>query len=293
MAEYTLLRCGIDYINGHLRRKGKSVAFAGSMVCRMTDFWGPDRNVETLRNADFEEYFDARIDGGVTPGTAYKDLTHITAAIRFAHKRERIAKLPVWDRPSIIHAKRRPLTEDEFRLVIAQPMSERLLRFYWCAYYTGSRSRAIEEWTWDRCDLDRDIAHFNVPGTRVTNKRRVDGFPICPEFKALLVEWKREAKDSHVIGLGKSGRCTSVYHAAHHVVRVKCGLTDSTLVPRHCMRSMFVTELVDRMIEQRGAADMEVVGALTGDNPDMLRKHYLSLRTDHMTKAAALRGASR
>lgn len=285
-AGYSLPQCGVDYVLNHLRRKGKGEQRAIYGLRRAVRFLGAPE-VESLKREDFERYIDALAAEGVKASTIRAVLAPVLSSIRFAKKRERIAIVPACDLPDADYAFRRPLTEEEFRLVMKQPMSARLRRFYRVAYWTGARSRAIEElqWAW-AVDFERRILNFNPPGRRITpTKRRVDGFPIPDELLALLVSWRERAADEYVIGRGPHGRCTTTYHEAAYVVRELAGLKDPTLVPRHCMRKMFATEMFDKR------ADPEVVGALLGDNPDMLRRHYVVIKAERMRETMLMRAA--
>lgn len=288
---YTLLQCQIDYLKS-LRRKGKPVTTASYSFRLFSGFKGADFEVEKLKRIDFVNYADSRYAAGIAQPSVRRELTLVMAGIRDAKKYEQIAIVPSCELPSGDGMKRRPLEEEEYqtiiRLIEHKPDNahKRLHKFYQLTYWTGVRSRAAEELKWDRVDFERRIINFNPEGRKVTpTKRRVDCFPIPDEFYPILVQWKAEAKDDYVIGLGPRGRCTTTYHHAHHVVRVMAGLTDPKLAPRHCMRSMYATDLFDK------GADPEFVGGLTGDNPAMLRKKYVVIKAKRLRETAGMRGA--
>lgn len=291
---YTMAKCADDYVREQLVKKGKNWKKPHGSFRFFFRVVSPKLDAEELTSEMIEGYADSRIEDGSNPLTALGDLTFIRAAMNYAKKRNRIKIVPYFPMPNGPFKERRPLAEEEYRIVMAQTMSERLRRFYLVAYWSGHRPGAIEEMKKDRVHLDTRTFDFNVPGARLTNKRRVDGFPIPDEAIPILAQWLAEPTDDpYLIGgrkiAGKWVQCSTTYHEAAHVVRVLAGLTDPKLVPRHCMRKMFVTELVERMIRTTGTADMETVGALTGDNPEMLRKHYLKIADSRLRDAANLR----
>lgn len=288
---YTVTQCYWDYCRW-LQRKGKEGMRASLAYRRFFDLVGVDKIVEELRRADFDAYADMRVGEGANPLTARAELTRIMAGINRAKLEERIKIVPVCEMPEGVHKVRRPLTEEEFVIVMRQRMSERLRRQYVLMYWTGARARATEEirWTWG-VDFSRRVINF-VPPNRVIpkNKRRVDCFPIQEEFMPMLRQWydaRKPEDDDYVIGVGPQHRMgapvVSTYHEADHVVRELAGLTDPSLVPRHCLRKMFVTELFDK------GADPEAVGALTGDNPAMLRKHYAFMKAEKLRVTSGMR----
>lgn len=291
VAKLTLGRAADDYMREHLVRKGKG--WRRIAICFKFFFQhiSSKLDCEELTSEQLEEYADWRMKTyKVNPLTARADLIFVQAMLKHAKKRNRIKLIPHFAMPEGPFAKRRPLTEDEYVKVVdcihGKQEFARLERFYILTYWTGVRSQAAEDLKWTRVDLDRRIINFNPEGRKVTpTKRRVDCFPIPDELYAILVDWKREAKDEYVIGAGPRGRCTTTYHHAAYAVRVLAGITDPTLVPRHCMRKMYATVLFDK------GANPEHVGALTGDNPDMLRKHYIKFEAERLRVTANMRAS--
>jgi integrase len=288
---YTVHQMFCDYSRERLIAKGKDPvkAWGGFNRFMRADLVPPYQAAEKITTGQIEDFIDARMATGLSIITVIRELTFVKAAVRNAHRRNRIAVLPYIEIPEGEAKHRRPLTEEEYRLVMSKPMSARLRRFYIVAYYTGHRSRAIEEVKWRQIDFGRRLINFNVPGRIITNKRRCAEFPIPDEFLARLVSWKARAKDDYVIGLSPTGKVVSTYNEAAYVVRELCGLTDPSLVPRHCIRKMFATELVDRMIEENGEADLETVGFLMADDPGTVRKNYLVNKPQTVRNAANLR----
>lgn len=277
---YTVHDCLTDYSRERLIAKGKDCLRAWIGFNNFMEVVPPQQDVTTISTGQIEDYIDVRMAAPRVTSrlTVRRELTFVKAAIHNAHRRNRIQVEPYIELPDAEDRLRRPLTEEEYRLVLKQPMSGRLYRFYRVAYFTGHRARAIEELEWSRVDFEKRTIDFNVPGRQVTNKRRCANFPIPDDFLETLRGWHRLARDAFVIGAGGS-----TYPEAAHVVRDLAGLTDPTLVPRHCMRKMFATELFER------EADPEVVGKLLADNPQTLRRHYVQFKDATLRAAANLR----
>lgn len=257
------------------------------------DVVSPKQEAVKITTGQVEDYIDYRVAMGVCILTPRRELIFVKAAAANAFRRNRIALLPYFELPDGEQKVRRPLTETEFRLVMSKPMSKRLRRFYWIAYYTGHRSKAIEELQWPRLDLVGRTIDFNVPGRLINNKRRAKDFPIPDDFMPRLRAWREQATggDDYVIGRGavRTNETATTYHEAAYVVRELCGIKDPTLVPRHCMRSMFATELIDLMIRKTGQADMETVGRLMADKPDTVRSSYMQHKEATLREASNLR----
>ncbi|HUP07684.1 MAG TPA: hypothetical protein VMU47_11065 [Caldimonas sp.] len=262
---YTVHDCFTDYSRERLIAKGKDCQRPWIGFNRFMEIVEPWSDVQKINEDQIERHIEKRLQEKVTPLTIRRELSFVKAAINYAHRRHRIGLAPYIELPDGVCKYRRPLTEEEFKLVIRQPMSERLRRFYWVAYFTGHRAGAIEELTWARTSLERRVIDFNVPGRRITNKRRADDFPISDDFLRRLEAWKARAADEFVIGAGPD-----TFREAQYVVRELAGLTDPSIVPRHCMRKKFASDLI------AAGTSIEVVGHLTADDPNTLRKHYVT-----------------
>lgn len=286
---YTVRDCFIDYTHHRLIKRGKDPLRAWSGFMLFMDIVPPKQDVTKITEGQVEDYVDLRMTTCGSLLTPKRELTFVKAAILNAHRRNHIQVVPYFEIPSAEPKYRRPLTEPEFRLVMSKPMSERLRRFYWLAYYVGHRSQAMEQFQWPGVNFETGLMNFNVPGRLVTNKKRCSAFPIPDEFLPRLLSWKERAKNNYVIGLGPKGVCSSTYSEAAYVVRELAGLTDPTLVPRHCMRKMFATELADRMIAATGQADMHTIGFLIADEEKTVRDHYFECKKERIADAANLR----
>lgn len=272
-----------DYIHEHARRLGQDVQRLTYVALHWLRIMGIDSTPGEWKRAHTQRFVDARLAEGVKPTTIRRDMCLMQACLNHARKWERIEKVPHFEKPSGEGSKRRPLTEEEFARIMRQPMLGRVKRFFLLAYWTGHRSRAIEELTWDRVDFERRTLDFNVPGRRLHNKRRVSGFPIPDELLPRLEQWYALRKDDYVIGLGPRGKASTTYHAAKEVLRA-AGINEAGIC-RHTLRKTFVTT---RIV---AGGNPEKVAALIADNPQTMRKHYSVLLAEDLRATANLRAA--
>lgn len=280
---YTVRDAFIAYSQERLIARGKDCRHAWCAFNFFMDIVPPQQEPSAITTGQIEDFVDYRMTRCTSLLTPRRELTFVKTAIRNAHRRNRIASMPYIELPEGQSKYRRPLTDPEFRLVMSKPMSGRLRRFYWLSYYTGHRPHAVEEARWSLFDWKKLTLDFNIPGRIITNKRRSHAFPMPDEFLPRLRAWKETAKDDYIIGLGPRGALSSTYREADYVVRELCGLTDPTLVPRHCMRKMYATECFERQM------DPEVVGFLMADDPKTLRRNYVTFKDSTLRDAANLR----
>lgn len=273
------------YLHEKLRRKGSNVSRPAAGFRRICEHFGPGADPTQLKIADWAEYEDSRYAKGVQSPTVRRELTFHKAAMNHAHRRERIDKVPYIEMPNGEPLSvRRPATEAEFALLMEQgEMTRRVRLFFRIAYWTGHRAQAIEQLSWDRCDLERGVIDFNLPGARKTNKRRNGAFPITDALLPILVEAKawRDANaplDPYVIGAGKRGgpSCTGPEcKAAWKSVGI-----DVKGLNRHALRKTFVTERL------RKGKPRDIVAQLIADKPETMGKHYAVFVMDDMRAVA-------
>ncbi len=277
----TLANVYRSYVHEHVMRKGQDVPRVIAVARHFCEFFGWDRDAATLKLADFAALEDKRRADGVGATSVRREFTYHRAAVSHAFKRERVSKIPHIVMPEGTPAKRRPLSMAEYELLMKKaPMSYRTRMYFRMAFWTGHRASAIEQLTWDRVHFDSRTIDFNVPGMRITSKRRVDGFPIPDELMPLLLAAKerRESKqldDPYVIGAG----CNTYFVCKQALKSV--GIHELGLC-RHTLRKTFVTERI------KAGKDPEKVAALIGDNAGTMRKSYLILQSEDLRASANL-----
>lgn len=83
----------------------------------------------------------------------------------------------------------------------AMRVGERLSRgerFLWLALETAARKEAILELTWDRVDFEMGTIDFNVPGRKLTKKRRAN-VPMSKALRSMLERAYREREGDLVM----------------------------------------------------------------------------------------------
>lgn len=289
----TIARGWQFYIHERCRRLGQSINRVCIIARYTCDFFGLDAQVEQIRREKCAAYTDWRFSQGASILTVRKELGIYRAMVSHNFKYDRVVAVPYIERPEGQGKKRRALTEEEYRKVLALPISYRLRLFLHIAGWTGHRKRAIETLPWTRVDLDENrIINFNDPTMRLTKKRRVDGFPIPEELHRRLVAAKARAAvkcpdDPYVIGMGRArdGKTPcSVSNELKAALR-KIGI-DERGVLCHAIRKMFVTERI------KAGKNPEKVAALIGDNAQTMRKHYSMLTTNDLRDTAELARAA-
>lgn len=277
----TLLGMWRDYIHEHAKKRGQDVQRLVYTAKHWLRLMGIDATPGLWKRADTQRFADTRQTEGVKPATIRREMCLQQACLNHGFKWERIEKVPHFEKPTGEGQKRRPLTEDEFARIMRQPMPARIRMFFLLAFWTGHRSRAIEELTWDRVNFEARTLDFNVPGRRLHNKRRVSGFPIPDELLPRLESAYARRKDDYVIGLGPRGRLSTTYHAAKEVLRA-AGINEAGIC-RHTLRKTFVTERI------KAGGNPEKVAALIADNAQTMRKHYSVLLAEDLRATANLR----
>lgn len=285
----TLLGAWQGYIHEHCRRKGQEVNRVVYTAKHWLRIMGIDATPDKWKRADISRYEDTRRAEGVSASTIHREMSIQRAALSHAMKWERIDRIPHFEKPPAESVKRRPLTEEEYRRLMASPMPRRVRMFFLVAYHTGHRARAIETLTWARVNFEARSIDFNEPGARKTTKRRVDGFPMPDELYRRLLSAKEyhdrlAPADPYVIGLGPRGKCSTSYHDCKAALRA-VGIDELGLC-RHTIRKTFVTERI------KAGFNPEKVAALIADNPATMRRHYAILLTEDLRDTANMRAAA-
>lgn len=145
----------------------------------------------------------------VKPSTVRTELAYLIAAIKFCTVRphklvepaEAEAVLAGLTLPPAGAPRERWLRTDEIKALLKAAEQMRIAtgflrlsrgeRFLWLALETAARKEAILELTWDRVDFETGTIEFNVPGRRITKKRRAT-VPISSALRPVLERAYRE-----------------------------------------------------------------------------------------------------
>ncbi len=280
-----ILKGLVFYIKEYVRPKGQNVSRVTQMVCKVAEFL-KDREIESLVRQDFRDYAEWRFADSVKGATVRRELSIFQAMVNHNHSEGRITT-PLTrhncPKPEGGQPRRRFLTVEEFDRVldgIEEEKEPRLYRFMQLAIHTGARSRAIEELTRARVDLVNLMIDYNVPGRRVTKKRRAV-VPISKALLPLISKWcEGLAPDDPVIGYGPSGRLTSTHHLAKRAQR-RAGI-DEFGVARHVCRKSFASWRL------QAGKPLPKVAALLGDTAVTTERSYGFILPEHLRSTVDL-----
>lgn len=233
----------------------------------------PMTDARTYNRAQARDYIAMRRADGVCDGTIRRELSIRQAALRHAVREERIAKAPIFPEIKGGPPRVRFLTTDEYRRLLQVPKPYRRQLFWLLAFETGARSAAIEELRWERVDMDNRVIDFRIPGRDHKNKRRAIAPINSRLYSRLAAALERRARlgsiDPFVIGAGGS-----TYNGCRADMET-IGICERGIA-RHVARHTFCSW------RMQAGFSAEIIGALIGDDPTMVRMVYGHLAPDHL-----------
>lgn len=270
------------YFEKHVEKNTSSADQIASLWKNLSSHFG-DLLLSDVNSDVVDDYVAKRMTGKLgkasVSGSVRNELTLFRACLNWcaAPKQKIVAKaaMPVFDLPASSPARDRWLKLPEVqrlldaarerRVVLAkrtQDGTEGLLsryeRFLWLALETTARKTAILELTWDRVDFETGVIHYNVPGRKVTKKRRVS-VPISKALLPILQRAFEERTTEYVCD-----RPTNVYVEILKIAKL-AGLKD---VSPHVLRHTAATHMC-----RRGVPLWTVAGIL-GNTVAMVEKVY-------------------
>ncbi|WP_264820521.1 tyrosine-type recombinase/integrase [Mangrovibrevibacter kandeliae] len=164
------------------------------------------------------ETYEARRAAGAigrasTSSTVRRELVALRACLNWCADPKRkiipASALPQFDLPAAGEARDRWLRPAEIdRLLTAAEALRRASRepgrlsrgerFLRIALETAARKEAIFDLTWDRVDFETNVIHLNVPGRKLTKKRRAD-VPISAALRPVLLRAYEERANDLVL----------------------------------------------------------------------------------------------
>jgi integrase len=257
------------YWDSHAKRLFRPDS-ADLAIRRLKPFLGPSA-AEDCNLARQQAYADYRRDKGDGDQSIRRDLITLSAALRRAEKHSKLGRAPPMLSMPPAAQRERWLTRKEVAALfrsLRNPRSRHVLLFARLALYTGARTGAILDLTWDRVDFEIGRIDYRKPGRAVTKKRRTVS-PMTPALRRALLHAYGKRRCGHVISWG-----------GHRVFRIakafierseKAGLADVT---PHVLRHTFASWAV------RKGVPIYSVGKALGQTVASTTERYAKLAPD-------------
>jgi integrase len=186
--------------HGHSRMRPQNIDLA---MRYLKPFFGATLALDL--SLDMQEHYVAhRRDAGAGDESIRRDLDVLSAALKRAVKYKKLDHAPPIYRITPAPPRERWLTRSEAARLLWRMRGKRqahLRLFTRLALYTGARTGAILDLTWDRVHFDTGLIDFRVPGRRVTKKRRTVA-PMTRKLRRMLAHAKTHARSDHVVSWG-------------------------------------------------------------------------------------------
>ncbi len=246
-----------------------------------------------------DEYVSKRTSGKlgrkVKPQTCRKELAYLMACLHFAAspKQKLIPAgiIEAIELPEEGEPRERWLRTEEIQKLLDGAAEtrrgerlSRVERFLWLALETAGRKTAIMELTWDRVDFETNVIELNVPGRKLTKKRRAT-VPISTALRPILLRAFEERKGDLVMD-----NMGGIWAPIQHVV-IKSGLAGkrekvpagtkpkSTGISPHVLRHTAATHMARRGVP------LWIIAKVLGNTIAMVEKVYAKHCPDDLRAA--------
>ncbi len=177
------------YEKKHLEKNSLSIGPLRRVGRRLKRHFGRLLYPEVNQDA-VDAYEDKRVSGklgsssGVMRSTVRSELLMLVAMFNWCADRKRklipAGDVPAFDLPPKNAARARWLEPEELERLAAAAIKtrrrdgrlSRIERFYWLTRETGARKTAVQQLQWSRVDFSAGMIDYNVPGRKITKKRR-------------------------------------------------------------------------------------------------------------------------
>lgn len=239
-------------------------------------------------NDKVEQYIALRKKGAIgscpgAPGTIRGELARMKTCFNWHADPKRAtinaADVPLFDLPENSPPRHRWLRAEEITRLMTSVVEwrtggrlSRVERFLWLALETAARLTAILQLTWDRVDFELNTITYNVPGRRITKKRRAT-VPISTALRPILLRAYAE----------RDGDLVCDYAAAKSVWRVVQAVAKHAKVAGvspHVMRHTAATHML------RNGVPIWRVAKILGDTVASVEKVYGHHVPDELAVAA-------
>lgn len=240
--------------------------------------------VSGLNVSAITDYKNKRRADGVTDGTIRRELSALTACLKWCKKNDilpRSVEVPDIELPPDSEPRKDYVPDKEERRLWTVASTDededgrlsRIGRFVCLALAAPARSATIEALTWDRVDFAAGVIDYRVPGKRITKKRQVP-VPIAKRLLPVLQRMKNEANSDYVLDHPGTTIKAWKWFAKRH------GFEGFV---RHDLRRTWAS------LNVMAGVDLPVVAAVLGDTVDTTIKHYAHLSPEHLRKAVDTR----
>lgn len=281
--DYTVAELWGVYDEKHVQREMMPAGrvTAGYAWKNLGPHFGPLRGVD-VDQAAVAAYVDKR--AGAAPATIRREIATLLAALRYCGtskggKLLNTAHLDDIDLPPDSPPRDRWLRMEEVQRLLDAAASarrgdrlSRVERFLWLALFTAGRKEALLDLTWDRVDFETNTIHLNVPGRRVTKKRRAD-VTIASQLRPILERAWREKTGDHVLDHTADDMWASIQYVA-----IRAGFSDqkvgrgqspkATGISPHVLRHTAATHMARRGVP------LWLIGKILGDTIQTVEKTY-------------------
>lgn len=223
-----------------------------------------------------EAYRDQRRELGAGDESIRRDLSVLSAALKRAVKRKRLAFCPPIFTMTPNAPRERWLTRDEVARLFKALRGKRqrhVLLFVRLALYTGARTGAILDLTWDRVDFASGLIDFRKPGRPLTKKRRTVT-PITRKLRRMLLHAQRQTNGRHAITW--AGERIDRVAKACNAAAERAGIEGFS---PHVLRHTFASWAVQRRVS------IYTVGKALGQTVASTTERYAKLAPDDVLAA--------
>lgn len=228
-------------------------------------------------NLDMQERFvAARRANGAGDESIRRDLAVLSAALKRAVRYKKLDISPPILTLQASPPRERWMTRGEVARLfwgLRGPRQRHVLLFARLGLYTGARTGAILDLTWDRVNFDAGLIDFRKPGRRETKKRRTLT-PMTPMIHRMLLHAKKRSRSRFVVAWAGEGvgRIAKSFIAQAE----KCGLDDVT---PHVLRHTFASWAV------RKGVPIYTVGKALGQTVASTTSRYAKLAPEDVRAA--------
>jgi integrase len=223
-----------------------------------------------------EAFVAHRRANGAGDESIRRDLSVLSAAMRRAVKYKKLDHAPPMLTLTPAPARERWLTRQEVAKLFRQLRTKRsrhVLLFCRLALYTGARTGAILDLTWDRVSFESGLIDYRKPGRRATKKRRTVA-PMTRKVRRMLAHAKKHARSAHVVSWAGEPIDRVAKAAIAHAEKV--GIEDFS---PHVLRHTFASWAVQKRVP------IYTVGKALGQTVASTTERYAKLAPDDVREA--------